>query len=335
MSIRHFLADDDLSPAEQVEILTLAAGLKAEPYAARPLAGPVAVATIYDKPTLRTQTSFAAGIAELGGFPLFVDGTLAGIGRRESVPDVARVLGRQAGMIVWRTYEQSLIQQMADWSGVPVINALTDDYHPCQLLADLLTIIEHKGRLSDLTVAFLGDAACNMGNSWALAGTLAGMRIRFGAPAGYSPDADVLARAGAIGQQTGGSVEVHPDPVRAVTGADVVVTDTWVSMGKEDEAEARQRVFGPYGVTADLLDRAAPDAVVMHCLPAYRGKEIAAEVIDGPRSLVWDEAENRRHAQKAVMMWLYEQAHPDLGRRVGPDQRAGVAVAVDRRSRRP
>ncbi|SDT13941.1 ornithine carbamoyltransferase [Microlunatus soli] len=307
-SLRHFLADDDLTPAEQAEILDLAADLKADPYGAKPLAGPVSVATIYDKPTLRTQSSFAAGIAELGGFPMQVDGKLAGIGVRESVPDVARVIGRQFGMIVWRTYEQAKIEELAAYAGVPVVNALTDDYHPCQLLADLLTLREHKGELAGLTAAFLGDAACNMGNSWALAGASAGINVRFGAPEGYFPDSDILDRAAKIAEQTGGSVKVDHDPAAVATGADVVITDTWVSMGKEDEAAAREAVFSPYAVTEDLLGLADPDAIVLHCLPAYRGKEIAAEVLDGPQSVVWDEAENRRHAQKAVLSWLYRQA---------------------------
>jgi len=307
---RSFLRDDDLSPAELAEVLDLAAALKAAPFDCKPLAGPHTVATIYDKPTLRTQSSFGAGIAELGGHALLVDGGLAGIGVRESVEDVARVLGRQASVIVWRTYAQAKLEEMAKHAGVPVINALTDDFHPCQLLADLLTIREHKaadGRdLAGLTAAFLGDAACNMGNSWALAGVSAGMHVRFGAPDGYTPDAKVLATATKIGAETGGSVELHTDPASAVAGADVLITDTWVSMGKEDETAERVAVFSPYALTADLVARAKPDAIVMHCLPAYRGKEIAAEVIDGPQSVVWDEAENRRHAQKAIMTFLVE-----------------------------
>ncbi|QDP96061.1 ornithine carbamoyltransferase [Microlunatus elymi] len=305
--IRSFLADDDLSPAEQAEVLALAAKLKADPYGHKPLAGPVSVAAIYDKPTLRTQSSFGAGIAELGGFPLQVDGKLAGIGVRESVPDVARVIGRQAGMIVWRTFEQSKIEELAAFAGVPVVNALTDEYHPCQLLADLLTVQEHKGRLAGLTAAFVGDAACNMGNSWALAGVTAGMKIKFGAPHGYTPDRAVLDRAAKIGETTGGSVDVDHDPVQAVADADVVITDTWVSMGKEDEAAARTAIFAPYSVTAELMATAKPDAILLHCLPAYRGKEVAAEVLDGPQSVIWDEAENRRHAQKAILTWLYQQ----------------------------
>ena len=302
--IRSFLRDDDLAAAEQAEVLALAAKLKAEPYDHKPLAGPRTVAMVFDKPTLRTQASFAAGIAELGGHPMLVDGHLAGIGKRESVADVARVLGRQASQIVWRTYAQADLDEMAAFSGVPVINALTDEFHPCQLLADLLTVQEHKGTLAGLTVAFVGDAACNMGNSWALAGVTAGMHVRFGCPEGYAPDAEVLAQASAL--TTGGTVSVFDDPVAALGGVDVVVTDTWVSMGKEDEAAARREVFGPYALTTELVAHAKPDAIVMHCLPAYRGSEIAAEVIDGPQSVVWDEAENRRHAQKAIMKWLQD-----------------------------
>ena len=304
---RHFLRDDDLDPAEQAEVLALAAEIKQAPYEHRPLAGPLSVATIYDKPTLRTQASFSAGIAELGGHSMLVDGRLAGIGVRESVADVARVLGRQAAAVVWRTYSQADVEEMARHAGVPVINALTDDFHPCQLLADLLTITEHKGALAGLGVAFLGDAACNMGNSWALAGAMAGMHVRFGAPQGYLPDPAVLASAEAVAASTGGSITIEHDPVKAVAGADVLVTDTWVSMGKEDEKAARLEVFGPYALTTELVAHGAADAIVMHCLPAYRGTEIDAEVLDGPQSVVWDEAENRRHAQKAVLAFLLER----------------------------
>ncbi|WGX94437.1 ornithine carbamoyltransferase [Nocardioides sp. L-11A] len=301
---RSFLRDDDLTPAEQAEVLALAAKLKAEPYDHRPLAGPRTVAMIFDKPTLRTQASFAAGIAELGGHPMLVDGTLAGIGRRESVADVARVLGRQAAQIVWRTYAQASLDEMAAYAGVPVVNALTDDFHPCQLLADLLTIREHKGELAGLTAAFLGDGACNMGNSWLLAGATAGMHVRISGPEGYVPAAAMFDRANEIGIATGGSGAAVADPVAAVTGADIVITDTWVSMGKEDEASERRAVFGPWSVTPELVAAAEPGAIVLHCLPAYRGMEIAAEVLDGPQSVVWDEAENRRHAQKAILTWL-------------------------------
>ena len=300
--VRSFLRDDDLTAQEQLRVLDLAATLKESPFSSRPLEGPKTVATIYDKPTLRTQSSFAAGIAELGGNPMLVDGALAGIGKRESVADVARVLGRQASVIVWRTYAQAALEEMARFSGVPVVNALTDDFHPCQLLADLLTVREHKGELTGLRVAFLGDGACNMGNSWILAGALAGMDVVIGAPEGYAPSPEMFERANSFA----GSARWEQDPVKAVEGADVVVTDTWVSMGKEDEAAERLRIFGAYSLTEELLAHAKPDAIVMHCLPAYRGKEIAASVIDGARSVVWDEAENRRHAQKAILAFLLE-----------------------------
>jgi ornithine carbamoyltransferase len=303
---RHFLRDDDLTPAEQAEVLALAKRLKADRHATTPLAGPRTVAVMFDKPTLRTQVSFTVGVAELGGYPMLVDGKLAQIGVRESVADTARVLGRQVAMVVWRTFDQSRIDEMAAHAGVPVVNALTDQFHPCQLLADLQTIEEHKGRLAGLTVAFLGDSACNMAHSYLLAGATAGLHVRVSGPDGYGPDADVLARSREIAGTTGGSADYVLDPAAAVDGADVVVTDTWVSMGKEDEADERQQPFRPYSVTDALLAGAADDAIVMHCLPAYRGKEVSADVLDGPRSVVWDEAENRLHAQKALMTWLLE-----------------------------
>jgi len=306
--MRHFLADDDLTPDEQARVLDLAFELKQAPYGAKPLAGPKTVAMIFDKQTLRTQSSFAAGIAELGGHPMLVDGALAGIGVRESVHDVARVLGRQASMIVWRTYAQASLEEMAEHAGVPVVNALTDDFHPCQLLADLLTVREHKQRLAGLTVAFVGDGASNMGSSWLLAGATAGMHVRVASPEGYLPDAAIVERAARIAATTGGSATTGTDAEAAVADADVVVTDTWISMGKEEEAAARAEVFAAYSLTTALFDRARPDAIAMHCLPAYRGKEIDAEVLDGPQSVVWDEAENRRHAQKAILTFLLEEA---------------------------
>jgi ornithine carbamoyltransferase len=305
--VRHFLRDDDLTPQEQGEVLALAAQLKTAPYDSKPLVGPKTVAMIFDKPTLRTQSSFAAGIAELGGFPMFVDGNLAGIGTRETVHDVAKVLGRQASAIVWRTGDQSRIDEMAHHAGVPVVNALTDQYHPCQLLADLQTVIEHKGSLAGLKVTFLGDTASNMASSFLLAGTTAGMHVVASGPGTYEPTAAVLDRAEEIAGRTGGSATFVRSPQEAVAGADVVVTDTWVSMGKEEEAEGRGSVLGAWQLDAELLDHADPEAIVLHCLPAYRGKEITAEVLDGPRSVIWDESENRRHAQKAILTWLLER----------------------------
>lgn len=310
MTLRHLLADDDLSAAEQRAVLDRALALKADRHAEQPLAGPRSVAIVFDKPTLRTQVSFATGVAELGGHPMVLDGRLAQIGTRESVEDVARVLGRQVSAIVWRTSGQERIETMAEHAGVPVVNALTDAYHPCQLLADLLTLREHRGELAGQTLAYVGDGANNMAHSYLLAGALAGLHVRIGTPAGHLPDAEVVARAETHAAAQGGSITVTDDPVAAVEGADAVATDTWVSMGMEEESSGRTgsgSPFAPYSVTEALVDHAADDAVVLHCLPAYRGVEIAADVIDGPRSVVWDEAENRLHAQKALLAFLLEQ----------------------------
>jgi len=303
---RHFLRDDDVTPAEQREVLHRAHFLKGSRFSADPLKGPKSVALIFDKPTLRTQASFSVGVTELGGEPMLVDGSLAQIGKRESVQDVARVLGRQVSAIVWRTFAQSDLETMAAYAGVPVVNALTDEFHPCQLLADLLTIDEHKGTLEGLRLAFLGDSASNMAHSYLLAGATAGMHVVVSGPAGYEPAAEILAKAQQIAAQTGGSASYVVDPVAAASGADVVATDTWVSMGKEAEAEARVTPFVPYQVNAGLVSKADPAAIVLHCLPAYRGKEITADVLEGTQSVVWDQAENRLHAQKALLSWLLE-----------------------------
>ncbi|MFT4009235.1 MAG: ornithine carbamoyltransferase [Nocardioidaceae bacterium] len=303
---RSFLRDDDLTPAEQAEVLDLARRLKSDRFAASTLAGPQTVALIFDKPTLRTQLSFTVAVNELGGAPTLVDGKLAQIGTRESVEDVARVIGRQATAIVWRTFAQTSLETMAAYAGVPVVNALTDEFHPCQVLADLLTIMEHRGSLAGQRLTFLGDTACNMAHSYLLGCATAGMHVVVSGPSEYVPDATVLAEAQAIAGSTGGSATFEPDPTTAVAGADVVATDTWVSMGKEAESAERVATFGAYQLGDALLGHAKPDAIVLHCLPAYRGKEITAEVIDGPRSVVWDEAENRLHAQKALLAWLIE-----------------------------
>ncbi|MBF0689574.1 MAG: ornithine carbamoyltransferase [Cellulomonas sp.] len=306
---RHFLRDDDLTPDEQGEVLELALALRADRFLRTPLAGPRAVAVIFDKPTLRTQVSFVTGIAELGGFPLLVEGSLARIGVRESIADTGRVLGRQVAAIVWRTHGQQRIEEMASVAGVPVVNALTDEFHPCQVLADLTTIAQHRGGVASLagtTLAYVGDGANNMAHSYLLGGATAGLHVRVGTPTDALPDAAVVARASEIAARTGGSVTVVHDVAEAVTGADVVATDTWTSMGQEDEVAERERRFEAFRLDAPTLARAQPDALVLHCLPAYRGKEITAEVLDGPQSVVWDEAENRLHAQKAVLTFLLE-----------------------------
>ena len=301
---RHFLRDDDLSPAEQAEVLDLAVQLKRERWSERPLAGPQTVAVIFDKSSTRTRVSFAVGIADLGGVPLIISTANSQLGGKETASDTARVLERQVAAIVWRTYGQAGLEEMAAGTTVPVVNALSDDFHPCQLLADLLTIREHRGDPAGQTLTFLGDGACNMAQSYLLAGATAGMHVRIAAPAGYVPSEAVVADAERIAASTGGSVRVLTDPVEAVTGADVVVTDTWVSMGREEEKAVRLAELGAYQVTTELMEHAVDDAIFLHCLPADREYEVASEVIDGPRSVVWDEAENRLHAQKALLTWL-------------------------------
>jgi ornithine carbamoyltransferase len=307
--VRHFLRDDDLSPQEQGQVLDLADVLKKDRLSHRPLEGPKTVAVLFDKPSTRTRISFAVGVAELGGFPLVIDGGSSQMGRGEPIEDTARVLERQVAAIVWRTSGQERIEAMAGASSVPVVNALTDEFHPCQILADLQTIREHKGGPAGLTLAYLGDGANNMAHSYLLGGATAGMHVRIGAPAGYQPDALILRRAAEIAAATGGSVTAVSDPVAAVAGAHVVATDTWVSMGQDGKDE-RIAAFGPYQVGAELLAAAAPDAIVLHCLPAYRGLEISADVLDGPQSVVWDQAENRLHAQKALLSWLLSRETP-------------------------
>jgi ornithine carbamoyltransferase len=304
---RHFLRDDDLSPAEQAEVLGLAAVMKEDRFARRPLDGPKAVAVLFDKPSLRTRVSFTVGIAELGGLPLVIDTQTTHIGRGEAIGDIARVLARQAAAIAWRTFGQQRIEELAAASTVPVINALTDEFHPCQVLADLQTAAERLGPLPGRTLAYLGDGANNMAHSYLLGGATAGMHVRVAAPAGYQPDPAILARAQEIAAATGGSAGVLDDPALAAKGADVLATDVWVSMGAGD-AQARQAALAPFQLNADLLALGATGAIVLHCLPAHRGEEITAGVIDGPASVVWDQAENRLHAQKALLTWLLEQS---------------------------
>jgi ornithine carbamoyltransferase len=309
--IRSFLRDDDLAPDEQAEVLALAAELKrsrhtdAAPTPLRAANGvPRAVAVLFDKPSTRTRVSFSVGVAELGGYPLVIDAGSSQLGRGEPVEDTTRVLDRQAAAIVWRTFGQERLDTMAAVSRVPVVNALTDEFHPCQILADLQTVAERLGSLAGRTLTYLGDGANNMAHSYLLGGATAGMHVRIGSPETFQPDPAVLKRAGEIAAGTGGSVQWTADPAGAADGADVLATDTWVSMGQEDEYDARIAPFLPYALDEGALARATRDAVVLHCLPAYRGKEIAAAVIDSPASAVWDEAENRLHAQKALLVWL-------------------------------
>jgi ornithine carbamoyltransferase len=305
--IRHVLRDDDLSPDEQREVLDLADTMKADRFAHHPLAGPRSVAVLFDKPSTRTRISFEVGISQLGGTPLIVDARASQLGRGETIGDTARVLSRYVDAIVWRTGDQSRIEEMAASSSVPVVNALTDQFHPCQVLADLQTIRERFGRLAGLTLTYLGDGSNNMAHSLLLGGATAGMHVRVCTPEGFQPDAGVLRDAKNRAAATGGGVELIAEVAKAVDGTDVIVTDTWVSMGQEDDGLDRAAPFRGLQVNAALVRRAAPGAIVMHCLPAHRGDEITDEVLDGPASVVWDEAENRLHAQKALLAWLVQR----------------------------
>jgi ornithine carbamoyltransferase len=303
----HFLRDDDLSPAEQAEVLSLARAMKADRFGYRPLAGPRAVAVLFDKPSLRTRVSFTVGIAELGGLPLVIDAQATHASRGETVADTARVLARQVAAVVWRTFGQDQLAELAAASSVPVINGLTDRFHPCQILADLQTIRETHGRLAGLTLTFLGDGSSNMAHSYLLGGATAGLHVRICSPEAYRPDPDVLAAAAALAAGTGGSVTAIADPKAGCADADILATDVWTSMGQEGQEAGRISALAPYQLNEDKLALAAPGCRVLHCLPAHRGQEITAAVLDGPASVVWDQAENRLHAQKALLAWLLGQ----------------------------
>jgi ornithine carbamoyltransferase len=305
---RHFLRDDDLSPDEQAEVLALAAELKKDPFSQRPLEGPRGVAVIFDKNSTRTRFSFEVGIAQLGGHAVVVDGRSTQLGREETLQDTAKVLSRYVDAIVWRTYGQARLAAMAETATVPLVNALSDQFHPCQVLADLQTIAERAGSLRGLRMSYFGDGANNMAQSLMLGGVTAGMHITVAAPEGFAPDGSVVAAAERRAAETGASVAVTTDPAAAASGADVLVTDTWTSMGQEDDGLDRVRPFRPFQLNAGLLSVASAEAVVLHCLPAHRGHEITDDVIDGPHSAVWDEAENRLHAQKALLVWLLERS---------------------------
>ena len=306
---RHFLRDDDLSPDEQAEVLALAAELKKAPFHRRPLEGPRGVAVIFEKNSTRTRFSFEMGIAQLGGHAVVVDGRSTQLGREETLEDTGAVLSRYVDAIVWRTFAQERLTAMASGSTVPIVNALSDEFHPCQVLADLQTLAERKGGLAGLKglrMTYLGDGANNMAHSLMLGGVTAGVHVTIAAPAGFEPDPQFVDAAKRRAADTGASVTLSADPRAAVDGVDVLVTDTWTSMGQENDGLDRVRPFRPFQVNAQLLGLADPEAIVLHCLPAHRGQEITDEVIDGPQSAVFDEAENRLHAQKALLAWLLE-----------------------------
>jgi ornithine carbamoyltransferase len=305
---RHFLRDDDLSPTEQAEVLELAADLKKDPFSRRPLDGPRGVAVIFDKNSTRTRFSFEVGIAQLGGHPVVVDSSSTQLGRSETLQDTAQVLSRYVDAIVWRTFGQDRLDAMASAATVPVVNALSDEFHPCQVLADLQTIAERKGSLRGLRLSYFGDGANNMAHSLMLGGVTAGVHVTVAAPEGFAPDPKVVAAAERRAQATGASVIITADADAAAAGADILATDTWTSMGQEDDGLDRVKPFRPFQVNERLAGLADTEAIVLHCLPAHRGDEITDEVMDGPASAVWDEAENRLHAQKALLVWLLERS---------------------------
>ncbi|HOG48347.1 MAG TPA: ornithine carbamoyltransferase [Anaerolineae bacterium] len=302
---KDFISLADLAPAEIQGLLDEAVALKAEWQRGgnKPLLGGKALGMIFQKPSLRTRVSFEMGMHHLGGSAICLSPDEIGLGKRESVADVARVLSRYVDGIMARVFAHSLILELARHSAVPVINGLSDYNHPCQGVADLLTIYEKLGSLKGVTLAYVGDAN-NVLTSLLFGGSKLGMRVVAATPPDYAPSPEVLEPARRFAAESGGAVEVTADPHAAVRGADVIYTDTWTSMGQEAEREQRLQVFPPYQVNARLVSEAKPEAIVMHCLPAHRGEEITDEVMDGPHSAVFDQAENRMHAQKAVLASL-------------------------------
>ncbi|MDP9296754.1 MAG: ornithine carbamoyltransferase [Actinomycetota bacterium] len=301
---RDLLSIDDLTSSELAWLLELAAKVKASPsdYAER-LRGRSLV-MLFEKPSTRTRVSFEVAIAELGAHPVVLSAAELQLGRGETIEDTGRVLSRYVDGVVVRTFEQERLEALASAASVPVINALSDFEHPCQCLADLMTIRERKGELAGLTLTYLGDGN-NVTHSLLLGGAKMGMHVRAATPPGFEPIPQIVHRAEEIGQESGGGAEVLHDPVEATRGVDILYTDVWASMGQEDEADERALVFPAYTLDEAAVERAAEDVVVLHCLPAHRGQEITDAVIDGPHSAVWDQAENRLHTQKALLLWLF------------------------------
>jgi ornithine carbamoyltransferase len=294
LSIRQFTSD------ELTRLLSLARDIKASPRQyAESLKGQT-LALIFEKPSLRTRVSFDVGIQQLGGFSVYLSPAEINLGKRESIPDVAKNLERMVQAIMIRTFGHDIVETMAEHAGIPIINGLTDFSHPCQAMADYLTILELKGRLRGVKLAYVGDGN-NVANSLLFAGVRFGANVTVATPPGYEPQPDVIEWVREHAKETGSICTVTEDPDEAVREADVIYTDVWASMGQEAEAEQRKRTFKPYQVTTELMAGAKEDAVFMHCLPAHRGEEVAAEVIDSPQSVVFQQAENRLHAQKAIM----------------------------------
>jgi ornithine carbamoyltransferase len=302
--MRHYLSVDDLSTTELPQILELAAELKADPSRHTQALSGRSIALIFEKPSTRTRVSFEVGIVELGAQAVVLSSGELQLGRGETIQDTGRVLSRYVDAIVLRTFEQERLEVLSTTSSVPVVNALSDFEHPCQALADLLTIREQQEQLSGRVLAYFGDGN-NVAHSLLLAGTKAGMTVRVATPPGFEPIPQVVHRAEEIAAETGGEVELTHDPESAAIGAHALYTDVWTSMGQDLETDERALVFPSYQVSQKLVELADPEVIVLHCLPAHRGQEITDEVIDGPRSVVWDQAENRLHTQKALLLRLF------------------------------
>jgi ornithine carbamoyltransferase len=305
MSSNDFLSIRDFSPLEIQRFLDLARQIKAIPSAYSSALKGKTLAMIFEKPSLRTRVTFDVGIHQLGGFPLYLSPAEINLGKRESIYDVAKNLERMVQGIMIRTFAHEIVVQMADYAAIPVINGLTDYSHPCQALADYLTILEVKSRIAGLKIAFIGDGN-NVAHSLMFAGAQLGAHVWVATPTDYEPKDNAVNWAHTRGSETGGTCTVTNDPQEAAADADVIYTDVWASMGQESEAEWRRGVFMPFQVNAGLFKKAKPDALFLHCLPAHRGDEVTHEVIDSPRSVVFQEAENRRHVQKAIMLELME-----------------------------
>ncbi|MDK2887776.1 ornithine carbamoyltransferase [Desulfofundulus australicus DSM 11792] len=302
---RDLLSLHDFTPDEIITILDLADELKSKQKRGIPhpyLTGKT-LGMIFQKSSTRTRVSFEVAMYQLGGYALYLNAGDLQLGRGESIADTARVLSRYLDGIMIRTYAQADVEELARYADIPVINGLTDLLHPCQVLADLQTIREYKGRLAGLKLAYVGDGN-NVCHSLLFGCAKTGINISVASPPGYQPREEIVRAAREDAISTGSRIEILTDPVAAVTGADVVVTDVWASMGQEQESELRKKVFAPYQVNGELVRHASPDFIFLHCLPAHRGEEVTAEIIDGPHSAVWDEAENRLHAQKAVLALL-------------------------------
>jgi ornithine carbamoyltransferase len=312
---RDFLSLHDLSISETAALLNLAAEVKAHPSAFEGLLQGTIAVLIFEKPSLRTRVTFEVGLEQLGGHAIYLAPGEIGLGKREAVKDVARNLSRWVHVLVVRTFSQQVLEEMSAEANVPVINALSDLLHPCQTVADLLTLREAKGRLDGLRVAFVGDGN-NVSMALAHGAAKTGMHLTIACPLGYRPYPYILAEAQADASITGAEIRIVDDPAEAVRGADAVYTDVWTSMGQESEAEERRSVFTPYQVNSALMALARPDALFLHCLPAHRGEEVAAEVLDGPQSVVLEQAENRLHAHKAILLALLGKRTPKTGSRM-------------------